>query len=155
MVIGTILPWIEAILLNLGASKITVLEYAEVKNTHPKLNPITPEKLRQEILKGNVPEFDAMVTHSSLEHSGLGRYGDALNPWGDLITIAQAWCLMKPGSRAFVGVPGGLDAINFNAGRAYGKIMFSHLFANWDQIYSNYQDLPENEDELFLSLSIN
>ena len=21
-----------------------------------------------------------------------GRYGDPLNPWGDIITIAQAWC---------------------------------------------------------------
>ena len=38
-----------------------------------------------------------MVTFSSIEHSGLGRYGDSLNPWGDLITMAQSWCLLKPG----------------------------------------------------------
>ena len=35
--------------------------------------------------------FDAVVSFSSIEHSGLGRYGDALNPWGDLIASAQAW----------------------------------------------------------------
>ena len=35
--------------------------------------------------------FDAVVTFSSIEHSGLGRYGDSLNPWGDLIASAQAW----------------------------------------------------------------
>ena len=52
-----------------------------------------------------MPQFDAMVTYSSLEHSGLGRYGDSLNPWGDLITMAQAWCLLKPGARALVGLP--------------------------------------------------
>ena len=46
MVIGSILPWIEAILLHLGAKKVTTLEYAEVNNEHPKLNPITPEQLR-------------------------------------------------------------------------------------------------------------
>ena len=46
MVIGSILPWIEAILLHLGAKKVTTLEYAEVKNEHPQLNPITPEQLR-------------------------------------------------------------------------------------------------------------
>ena len=40
-----------------------------------------------------------------MEHSGLGRYGDSLNPWGDLITMAQAWCLLKPGARALVGLP--------------------------------------------------
>ena len=44
--IGSILPWIEAILLHLGAKKVTTLEYAEVINEHPKLNPITPEQLR-------------------------------------------------------------------------------------------------------------
>ena len=26
----------------------------------------------------------------------LGRYGDPLNPWGDVITIAQAWCASTP-----------------------------------------------------------
>ena len=49
MVIGSILTWIEAILLYLGAKKVTTLEYAEVKNEHPKLNPITPEQLRYRI----------------------------------------------------------------------------------------------------------
>ena len=61
---------------------------------------------RKQVLEGDFPQFDAMVTFSSLEHSGLGRYGDSLNPWGDLITMAQAWCLLKPGARALVGIPG-------------------------------------------------
>ena len=58
-----------------------------------------------------------MVTFSSLEHSGLGRYGDSLNPWGDLITMAKAWCLTKakPKGRALVGVSSGLDVILFNS----------------------------------------
>ncbi len=30
-----------------------------------------------------------MVSFSSLEHSGLGRYGDQLNPHGDLIAMAR------------------------------------------------------------------
>ena len=79
-----------------------------------------------------------MVTFSSLEHSGLGRYGDSLNPWGDLITMAKAWCLTKPKGRALVGVPSGFDVIMFNASRNYGPIMSSHLFANWNVIYSQY-----------------
>jgi hypothetical protein len=39
----------------------------------------------------------SIVTFSSVEHSGLGRYGDALNPWGDIIAIARAWCVTKQG----------------------------------------------------------
>jgi hypothetical protein len=34
-----------------------------------------------------------------------------LNPWGDLITMARAWCLLKPGGRAIVGTPSGPDII--------------------------------------------
>ena len=30
-----------------------------------------------------------------------------LNPWGDLIVMARAWCLVKPGGKALVGVPSG------------------------------------------------
>ena len=61
------------------------------------LRVIGPEELRR-MWKSNSDDerrpklnFDAVVSFSSIEHSGLGRYGDALNPWGDLIASAQAW----------------------------------------------------------------
>jgi hypothetical protein len=59
-----------------------------------------------------------------------------LNPWGDLIAMARAWCLTKPGGRALIGVPSGPDLIYFNTHRVYGPVMFSHLFANWNQVYT-------------------
>ena len=34
-----------------------------------------------------------------------------LNPWGDLITMARAWCLVKPEGLALVGVPTGMDQV--------------------------------------------
>jgi len=83
-----------------------------------------------------LPLFDAVVTFSSVEHSGLGRYGDALNPWGDLQAIARAWCVTKPRGELLIGVMtdmGNVDRIEFNAHRVYGPIMFSHLLANWKQ----------------------
>ena len=66
------------------------------------------------------------------------RYGDGLNPWGDLITMARGWCVLKPGGRALIGMPSGpSDLINFNAHKLYGPVMLPHLFANFKQIYSN------------------
>ena len=56
-------------------------------------------------------QFDAVVTYSSLEHGGLGRYGDQLNPWADLIAMAKAWCLTKTGGRLLIGVPTGPDTV--------------------------------------------
>ena len=68
-----------------------------------------------QVLNGEIgPEgrqFDGVVTFSSLEHSGLGRYGDQLNPWGDLIAMSKAWCLTKPGGRMLIGVPTGPDLV--------------------------------------------
>ena len=33
------------------------------------------------------------------------RYGDAFNPWGDLMTVARAWCVTKPGGVFIIGIP--------------------------------------------------
>ena len=74
LVIGSILPWIEALLLELGVSHITTLEYDPYKTTHRKLTTINPTEFSNLVLKNNAPMFDAMVSFSSIEHSGLGRY---------------------------------------------------------------------------------
>ena len=59
-------------------------------------------------LDNELENFDAVISYSSLEHSGLGRYGDALNPFGDIISVARAWCVnatltMGLSSRADLG----------------------------------------------------
>ena len=64
------------------------------------------------------------------------RYGDHLNPWGDVIAMARAWCVMKPTGRALVGLPTGKDEICFNAHRKYGPFLYSQLFVNWKIIHS-------------------
>ena len=62
--------------------------------------------------------FDVIVSYSSIEHSGLTRYGDAPNPWGDLVTMAKNWCYLHDDGMAFIGVPTDKrDRIFFNAHR--------------------------------------
>lgn len=74
LVIGSTRPWIEAILLAEGARNITTLEYNPYPTNHPSLLTISPDEFSQLVVRKKVPLFDAMVTFSSLEHSGLGRY---------------------------------------------------------------------------------
>ena len=81
----------EAIILEAGARKITTLEYLPLKSSHPQVGTILPATFAERFLNGTLDRYDVMVTFSSLEHSGLGRYGDGLNPFGDLITMARAW----------------------------------------------------------------
>lgn len=69
-------PWVEAIILEAGASHITTLEYVKIENFHPQITTILPEDLSMKFLAGQQDPFDVMVTFSSLEHSGLGRWGN-------------------------------------------------------------------------------
>ena len=73
LVIGSVNPWIEVILLSEGAKNITTLDYNPYSSDHPKIKTITPAEISEHISDGKIPTFDAMISFSSLEHSGLGR----------------------------------------------------------------------------------
>ena len=72
--IGSTTPWIEVILLAQGARHITTLEYNTYPCNHPNITLISPVEFSKLVNLNKAPVFDAMVTFSSLEHSGLGRY---------------------------------------------------------------------------------
>ncbi len=55
----------------------------------PQVSSYTPDEFAAAYVDGTLGQFDAMISFSSLEHSGLGRYGDPFNPWGDRITMAR------------------------------------------------------------------
>ena len=81
-VIGSETPWIEAILINLQ-NKVTTIEYNVPNADFDNLEC----KDYFQYFEKNTKTFDAIVTFSSIEHSGLGRYGDPLDPNGDIKTM--------------------------------------------------------------------
>ena len=131
LVIGSETPWVEALALEAGARHVTTLEYGKIESRHPNVTTLLPAEFQRSW--STMEPFDAVVTYSSVEHSGLGRYGDALNPWGDVLEIARAWCVSKPGASLTIGVMYGGDAIEFNAHRYYGRRRLPYLFSNWHQ----------------------
>ena len=137
LVIGTEIPWVEACALEAGAREVVTLEYGKIVSEHPKVSTMTPHDFRLRYLNNTLGRFDAIITFSSIEHSGLGRYGDALNPWGDIIAVAKAWCVTKLGGSLTISVPYNYnqDSIRFNAHRVYGKIRYPFLTSNWKQVY--------------------
>ena len=74
LVIGSQRPWVETTVLEAGAKHVTTLEYVPIKSEYEKITTITPEELTKQYINGTLPHFDGMVTFSSVEHSGLGRY---------------------------------------------------------------------------------
>ena len=138
LVIGSENPWVEAAVLSVGASEVVTLEYGKIISEHPSIKTMTPNEFKQAYLAGTLGLFDAIVTFSSVEHSGLGRYGDALNPWGDVLEIARAHCVCKPNGSLVIAVMNtddGSDELEFNAHRKYGKERWPYLVSNWQQVY--------------------
>jgi hypothetical protein len=134
LVIGSERPWLEVIILSLGAAQVTTLEYGKIESHHPQVRALTPNEFRAKAIDGTLGEFDGIISHSSLEHAGLGRYGDALNPYGDLLNVARASCVTKSDGFLVLGLPTGRDAVQFNGARVYGTIRWSLVTANFVQI---------------------
>lgn len=53
----------------------------------------------------------------AMEHFGLGRYGDRLNPSGTLDALGELARVAAPGGRVYVGLPVGRNRVMFNAHR--------------------------------------
>ena len=133
LVIGSENPWVEACVLEAGAASVVTLDFATIESGHQQIETLTPLEWRSRYVNSTLGLFDAVVSFSSLEHSGLGRYGDALNPWGDILEAARAWCITQDGGALVVGVMDGDDELHFNAHRRYGAARWPYLVTNWRQ----------------------
>lgn len=114
-----------------GATKILTVEYAEIKSDFPGHSSLHPVAYAQAWLDKKVTEFDFAVSFSSHEHSGLGRYGDRVNPYGDIEEFQRMSCSVKPLGLFFLGVPVGHDYLVWNAHRIYGPARLPMVTANW------------------------
>jgi SAM-dependent methyltransferase len=67
-----------------------------------------------------------------VEHIGLGRYGDSLDPEGDLKAIAELKRVLKPGGSLLFVTPVGQPHITFNAHRIYSYNQIISYFIGLD-----------------------
>lgn len=129
-VIGSISPWFESVCLHYGG-RPTTIEYNPIISYIPGHRAMTPAAWAVER-----PVFDAAFSISSFEHDGLGRYGDPLDPDGDLKAMALTKTMVKPRGLLFLAVPIGQDRVVFNAHRVYGRVRLPLLLAGWTIIDS-------------------
>lgn len=146
---GSERPWAEVLLARRGAAMTVTVEYGRVASTHASIRAATPQRFGAFMVQRD-RRFDFAFTYSSLEHSGLGRYGDALNPYGDLEAVAQTWCALKPGGLFFLGLPSAdaessADVLVWNAHRFYGPHRLAQAFAGFEHVHSYRAGSTPNE----------
>ena len=132
VVIGSENPWLESFLLAYGSTDVTTVEFGSISSEDSRIKTYTPDSFDSSFMRGDIEKFDYAFTYSSIEHDGLGRYGDILNPAGDLLTVRKLMDIVKPGGLVFIGVPCGQDQLLWNAHRVYGPVRFQQLFAGLD-----------------------
>tara|TARA_R100000234_G_scaffold119768_1_gene103680 strand:- start:11943 stop:12671 length:729 start_codon:yes stop_codon:yes gene_type:complete len=126
-IIGSANPWYEAIAVSFGVKSCTVIEYSKRKSFHESIVYLQPH----EITEGN---FDACFSISSVEHDGLGRYGDPLDPDGDLKAMKSLRGFLKDDALVYLAVPVGLDKIVFNVHRVYGEKRLPKILEGWQEV---------------------
>lgn len=127
MVAGSISPWVEAILLAAGARDITTVDY----NT-PITNDNRLKVMPMAEVTGGGWAFDYIFSYSSIEHDGLGRYGDPVNPEGDFAAMKELMDLLAPGGQLLLAVPiQPVDGIELSSCRFYGPIRLPVLLEGY------------------------
>ena len=117
----------EAMAIWQGAEHVYVVDYNKPVCEHDKITVMNHEELAKSGIK-----TDVAISFSSFEHDGLGRYGDPLNPNGDLEAMQSAGNFLKDNGCLWLGVPQGQDCLVWNAHRIYGEKRLPLLLKGWD-----------------------
>jgi len=141
LVLGSISPWIECLLLHFNAESVTTLDYI-TPDCNYKINTLSMNNYKKEM------KYDVIVSFSSLEHDGLGRYGDPINPNGDIDACIEAYTMLNNDGYFICGIPIGDGCIEGNFHRIYNKKRIDKLFGLFHNYIGsvNYQTLDNKLD---------
>lgn len=128
LVLGSISPWIESLLIHFNAKSVTTLDYITPECTYDKINILKMEDYKKD------NKYDIIISFSSIEHDGLGRYGDPINPNGDIEACNKAHSMLTDDGIFICGIPIGYGCIEGNYHRIYNKKRINKLFS----LYSKY-----------------
>ena len=125
--VGSISPWVETILLYAKA-KVDVIDY-----NPPVLQDVSQANLQ--VVTTPTKKYNAIVSFSSIEHSGLGRYGDDIDPDADLTTMDFFYDILEPDGLLFLAVPlGEANRLEWNHHRIYGIKRYKKLIRRFHVI---------------------
>jgi len=84
---------------------------------------------------------DSLSCLHSIEHFGLGRYGDTLDPQGHLTGLDRLKQMVAPGGRLYLSTPIGEERLEFNAHRVFSpQSLLSWFEEGWEIQFSALLD---------------
>lgn len=99
------------------------IEVFDIRHTSTKIPGVAFKKadlMHQESLRGFPTGYcDSLSCLHAIEHFGLGRYGDPIDPIGHERGIANMAVLLAPGGTFYLSTPIGRERVEFNANRVF------------------------------------
>jgi hypothetical protein len=129
-IIGSSSPFYESMLIALGVAKVTVFEYNDLTYNHEKI--FVDSSFDQYKTDKGLPKFDFIFAISSLDHDGLGRYGDTICPSSDFLSMERFKTMLSSTGKLILTVPLGLDLLVWNVMRIYGELRLKRLLEGWN-----------------------
>jgi SAM-dependent methyltransferase len=122
----------------LSASASTIfVDYRPLKAFLPGLIPVAGDVLRLPFSNNSV---DSLSCLHVIEHIGLGRYGDQLDPQGSLKAALELQRIMRRGGKLFLSLPVGRERTCFNAHRVHSPDSVVRMFSGLKLVEFSYVD---------------
>jgi hypothetical protein len=136
LVIGSQSPWYEVLSLAFGASLVHTVDYNRLSYDHPQLSTFTASEFWKSKSQHVNNAYDVILSISSYDHDGLGRYGDPIAPDGDLLSMSllRTAPFFKDTTKLVLTVPVGEDLVAWNLMRIYGNVRLPLLLKGYDVV---------------------
>jgi len=117
----------SVVMLSVLSAQLPVLfvDYRPLRVALPGLTCIGGDLTRLPFADNSIESLSCLHV---IEHVGLGRYGDRINPRGSEQAMQELARVVKPGGRLFVSTPVGRERVCFNAHRVFDPHKLAQSF---------------------------
>ncbi len=120
-----------------GWVKTVFLDYRPLKTCSTGLYSIAGNLLVLPFRDGSLKSLSCLHV---IEHIGLGRYGDPLDPQGSVKAAKELQRVLAPGGRLYISLPIGRERTCFNAHRVHHPKNVLRMFSELSLIDFSYID---------------
>ena len=123
-------------------TKVTMLDIRPLDLNVKNLNFIETNAMNMQNIESNT--IQSISSLHAIEHFGLGRYGDPINPNGYIEAINEIQRITSSEGTIIFSVPIGLERLEFNAHRVFNPNTIINLFNQCELLELSIIDDDEN-----------
>jgi SAM-dependent methyltransferase len=110
-------------------TRVTFIDIRPLRAPLPELHSVAASIVRLPFADSSVESFSSLHV---IEHVGLGRYGDPIDPAGSEKACHEIVRVLAAGGRAYVSVPIGRSRVQFNGQRVFDAWRVAEMFEGVD-----------------------